>query len=91
MRNHTSLIGAVLLMLAPVVAAQTQNSTSNFEYDATGNLKKVVDPLTNVTQFSYDNLNRRASETSVGYFLSVLMPSAPFKQSVRGFPRAAIG
>jgi len=41
-----------------VAFAQTQNTTSNYLYDAFGNPTQVTDPLGKVTSISYDALNR---------------------------------
>ena len=41
-----------------LAAAQTQNTTSNYLYDGMGNLTQVTDPLSHVTNISYDALNR---------------------------------
>lgn len=39
-------------------AQATQNTTSNYEYDALGNQTKITDPLGNSTSTSYDPLSR---------------------------------
>jgi RHS repeat-associated protein len=38
--------------------AQTQTTTTNYAYDANGNLTQVTDPLGHITKFTYDALNR---------------------------------
>lgn len=58
------MAGAVLMSPATNSVAQIQNSTYNFEYDANGNLKKVIDPLAHATQYGYDKLDRRTTETT---------------------------
>ncbi len=56
-----AVTGAVLYMLASIAAAQTQNTTTNFQYDANGNLTQVTDALGHVTKYGYDALNRRTT------------------------------
>ena len=52
---------AVLLSLTGQLLAQTtQCSTTQFAYDAAGNLAQVTDPRGLVTTFTYDALGRRA-------------------------------
>lgn len=52
--------------ISTTAAAQTipvpQATTSSFEYDAEGNLKKITDPLARVTDLSYDALHRMTRE-----------------------------
>ena len=49
----------VLLSQAGAAAAQTQNTTYHYQYDANGNLTQITDPLGRITTQSYDALNRR--------------------------------
>ncbi len=50
---------AVLLTLIALPAfAQTQNSTTSYQYDANGNVTQITDPLGHVTSQSYDALDR---------------------------------
>lgn len=49
------------LLCATGAFAQTQNSTYNYEYDANGNLTKVIDPLVHAINFGYDKLNRQTT------------------------------
>lgn len=53
-----ALSAALLLLSAGNLAAQTQDTTYSYQYDAMGNLKQVTDPLGQVTNQSYDALNR---------------------------------
>ncbi len=54
---YTPILGG---LTGKVAFAQTsEQSTSSFEYDALGNLKKIVAPLQQTTAFSYDALGRR--------------------------------
>ncbi|MNS07313.1 putative deoxyribonuclease RhsC [compost metagenome] len=57
---HLTMIASSLVLLgsSPLVHAQTQNSTYQYEYDAGGNLTKITDPLSRVTNQSYDALYR---------------------------------
>ncbi len=54
--TYSPLFGAIN---STVAAAQTvQNSTSTYQYDALGNLTKVIDPRQQTTTNVYDPLNR---------------------------------
>ncbi|MNS03136.1 putative deoxyribonuclease RhsC [compost metagenome] len=57
---HLTMIASSLMALgsSPLVHAQTQTSTYQYEYDAGGNLTKITDPLSRVTNQSYDALYR---------------------------------
>ncbi len=61
--RHTPLYriisAAVLLSLSTQVLAQTQVSTTQYAYDAAGNLTQVTDPRGLVTTLTYDALGRR--------------------------------
>jgi YD repeat-containing protein len=57
------MAGGVLWILAGSANAQTQNTTTSFQYDVYGNLTQVTDPLGHVTKFGYDALNRRTTIT----------------------------
>jgi YD repeat-containing protein len=61
--NLRAATGAVLCALASIAAAQTQNTTTSFQYDAMGNLTQVTDALGHVTKYGYDALNRRTTIT----------------------------
>jgi RHS repeat-associated protein len=53
---YTPILGS---LNGSIAAAQAvQNTTSNYQYDAVGNLTQVTDPLNNVTNISYDQLYR---------------------------------
>lgn len=53
---YTPMLGS---FTGTIAAAQAvQNTTSNYQYDALGNLTQVTDPLNNVTNISYDQLYR---------------------------------
>ena len=57
---YTPILGSVT---ATTAAAQaTQNTSSSYEYDAEGNLKKVTDPLARATDLTYDALQRMTRE-----------------------------
>lgn len=59
-----TLAGAVLFALVGLPAAQSvQNTTTTFEYDANGNLKKVIDPLNRINLYQYDALDRPVQVT----------------------------
>lgn len=52
-------IGALLLALANLAAAQTvQDTTTSYQYDANGNLTQITDPLGRITDQSYTPHNR---------------------------------
>ena len=62
--RHTRILrgisAAVLLSLSGQLLAQTpQYATTQFAYDAAGNLTQVTDPRGLVTKFTYDALGRR--------------------------------
>ncbi len=62
MREHElyrAISAAVLLTLSTQVLAQTQVSTTQYAYDAVGNLTQITDPRGLVTTFAYDSLGRR--------------------------------
>lgn len=44
--------------ISSAMAQGTQNTTYNYQHDSMGNLTQVTDPLTNITNFSYDPLLR---------------------------------
>ena len=54
--------GAVAALLLPALAA-TQPMTWRYEYDAAGNLTKIIDPRGIATRFGYDTLSRRTLTT----------------------------
>lgn len=54
-----TMFGAVLLSMPHAGHCQAQAPITQFEYDANGNLTKVVDGLLNTTHHTYDKLNRR--------------------------------
>ncbi|MHA6924806.1 RHS repeat-associated core domain-containing protein [Ralstonia pseudosolanacearum] len=59
---HTSkklLSAAVLLCFSTGTLAQTQSATTQYAYDAVGNLTQITDPRGLVTTFTYDALGRR--------------------------------
>ncbi|WP_412771009.1 RHS repeat domain-containing protein, partial [Ralstonia solanacearum] len=49
----------VLLCFSAGALAQTQSATTQYAYDAVGNLTQVTDPRGLVTTFTYDALGRR--------------------------------
>ncbi|WP_240435722.1 RHS repeat domain-containing protein [Ralstonia solanacearum] len=55
---YRALSAAVLLCLSAGARAQTQ-STTQYAYDAAGNLTQITDPRGLVTTFTYDALGRR--------------------------------
>ncbi|MES2299995.1 MAG: hypothetical protein V4582_23355 [Pseudomonadota bacterium] len=57
--NLRAICAAALCALSSVAAAQTQNTTTSFLYDANGNLTRVTDALGHVTNYEYDDFNRR--------------------------------
>ncbi|MEF3062308.1 RHS repeat-associated core domain-containing protein [Ralstonia solanacearum] len=62
MREHTlyrAISAALLLTLSTQVLAQTQVSTTQYAYDAVGNLTQITDPRGLVTTLTYDSLGRR--------------------------------
>ncbi|MGH1508648.1 RHS repeat-associated core domain-containing protein [Ralstonia solanacearum] len=54
-----SLSAVVLLCFSAGALAQTQSATTQYAYDAVGNLTQVTDPRGLVTTFTYDALGRR--------------------------------
>ncbi|MGC5887898.1 RHS repeat domain-containing protein [Ralstonia pseudosolanacearum] len=56
---YRAISAAVLLSLSTQVLAQTQVSTTQYAYDAVGNLTQVTDPRGLVTTLTYDALGRR--------------------------------
>ncbi|AXV81098.1 RHS repeat-associated core domain-containing protein [Ralstonia solanacearum] len=63
MRAHKlyrAISAAVLLALSTQTLAQTQVSTTQYAYDAVGNLTQITDPRGLVTTFAYDALGRRS-------------------------------
>ncbi|MES2740062.1 MAG: RHS repeat domain-containing protein [Pseudomonadota bacterium] len=56
--------GVVSLALTTLVCAQTvQNTTYTYQYDANGNMTQITDPLSHVTNQTYDALNRLKLQT----------------------------
>ncbi|MRV76868.1 type IV secretion protein Rhs, partial [Duganella sp. FT92W] len=53
---------AIGLLLAWCGASAQQNTTYSYQYDNNGNLTKVTDPLSQVTDRSYDVLNRQLQQ-----------------------------
>ena len=54
-----AVTGAILMMCGVASAfAQAQNTTYHYQYDAMGNLTRITDPLSRVTDQQYDALNR---------------------------------
>jgi YD repeat-containing protein len=53
-----AMTGALLAALGGSAAAQTQNTTTSYQYDSNGNVTQITDPLGHVTNHSYDALNR---------------------------------
>jgi RHS repeat-associated protein len=68
-RRLKAVVSAVLFTLAygplstSVATAQTQNTTTSYEYDAMGNRTKITDPLGHVTTQNYDSLGRLTQQT----------------------------
>ncbi|MEF9387001.1 RHS repeat domain-containing protein [Ralstonia solanacearum species complex bacterium KE056] len=58
-KRYRTLTAAALLSLSTQLWAQTQVSTTQYAYDAVGNLTQITDPRGLVTTFTYDALGRR--------------------------------
>ncbi|MDO3623198.1 RHS repeat domain-containing protein [Ralstonia pseudosolanacearum] len=56
---YQAISAAVLLALSTQTLAQTQVSTTQYAYDAVGNLTQITDPRGLVTTLTYDALGRR--------------------------------
>ncbi|MEF9403071.1 MULTISPECIES: RHS repeat domain-containing protein [Ralstonia solanacearum species complex] len=56
---YRAISAALLLTLSTQVLAQTQVSTTQYAYDAVGNLTQITDPRGLVTTLTYDSLGRR--------------------------------
>ncbi|MRV75348.1 type IV secretion protein Rhs [Duganella sp. FT92W] len=61
MKRHPGLTLAALVLAWGGASAQ-QNTTFSYQYDNNGNLTKVTDPLSQVTDRSYDVLNRQLQQ-----------------------------
>jgi RHS repeat-associated protein len=57
------LLASTLTVTLSAGMAQTQNTTTSYEYDPAGNLKKITAPLNRVTDLDYDPLNRLQTTT----------------------------
>ena len=57
------LLASALTVTLSAGMAQTQNTTTNYEYDPAGNLKKITAPLNRITDLDYDPLNRLKTTT----------------------------
>ena len=58
-RRPARPLASALVLLAAGALSQTQNTTTNYAYDAQGNLTTITDPNNQVTTQSFDALNRR--------------------------------
>jgi len=56
--QRTVIAAALALIGSAAVAQITQNTTTQFQYDANGNVTQITDPLGRVTTETYDPLNR---------------------------------
>jgi len=70
---HTPIFGS--LAATNAAAQNVQNTTRQFEYDAEGNLKKIVDPLARSTDLTYDGLRRLTRERQPGPTLDAARPT----------------
>lgn len=61
-KKTSPLIAWALLCMTVDAGAQTQPPATRYEYDTSGNLTQIVDPLGHVTKYTYDKLNRVSSE-----------------------------
>lgn len=56
-RYPATVVAALLVSVQPLMA-QTQNTTYTYQYDYNDNRTQIKDPLQQVTDITYDNLNR---------------------------------
>jgi len=72
---YTPMLGSVT---GTAAFAQTQNTTSNYLYDAMDNRTQATDPLGNVTNFSYDALHRVKQQVQPVPAVGVARPTTNF-------------
>ncbi|KQZ43135.1 RHS repeat protein [Duganella sp. Root1480D1] len=60
--KHRAVL-AIAILATGVSSAQTQDSTTNYNYDEAGHIKEVIDPLGRKTTNEYDVLGRRTKVT----------------------------
>jgi YD repeat-containing protein len=69
------LVGVLLLLAYGAAGAQVQNTTTIYQYDPMGNLIRIIDPLGNTIDQSYDGLNRMVQQTQPAPAASAARPS----------------
>ncbi len=73
---YSPILGGINGTLA--AAQAVQNTTTNYQYDANGNLTQITDPLGHVTNYSYDGLNRRRQQLQPAPVTGAARPAISF-------------